>query len=144
MIKLIVQCSFKMILPLAAQLHLDHFLVWTLSWVPRFCSLSPEIAHKSTMLVRGFSDVAYFTAVLYRFLKDLCLFFCNKVLCNNGQLAAGTESLRITATSASCQTREGTLRAGRSDESSATVARAFSTSERRNLSRMYGVPQGLV
>lgn len=27
-----------------------------------------------------FSDVAYFTAVLYRFLKDLCLFFCNDVL----------------------------------------------------------------
>lgn len=40
-------------------------------------------------------------------------------------LAEGTESLRITATSASCQTHEGTLRAGMSDENSAAVALPF-------------------
>lgn len=101
-----------------------------ISWfgLPRGCLVFVHFNRNSLQKhnVRcDFSDVVYFTAVLYRFLKDLCLFFCNKVLCNNGLLAEGTESLRITATSASCQTHEGTLRAGRSDESSAAVALPF-------------------
>lgn len=61
---------------------MHHFLVWTSSWVPCFCSFSTEIAYKSTML----AVISQMSPTSLRcstdFLKDLCLFFCNKVLCN--------------------------------------------------------------
>lgn len=97
------------------------------SRVPCFWPYSTKIALKKC------HSVVNSTAVWNEksFCKQACwldfyfLFFCIKVLGSNGLLAEGTESLRITATSASCQRHEGTLRAGRSDENSAAVALPF-------------------
>lgn len=123
---------------------MHHFLVWTCSWVPCFCSFSTEIAYKSTML----AVISQMSPTSLRCCTDfwkICA-YSSATKSSAIQWAAGRRHW-VTANHGDFRQLSDTWRHAESGEVWRELGgscAAFSTSERRNLSWMYGVPQGLI